>query len=232
MHIPFFGGEKGPGSEPVLEGDNAHGDNGLGGVSLLHSLSGPQTLNAVDFILDTLRSAPTATVTITATGPLSNIARAFGKDCQTVRRVRRILVMGGCTAEIPAADMPLRKGNITPNAEFNFYMAAEDARAVMESGLPLILFPMNCTHQLTLTPERAKAIEAALGSKNAKAKTIIRMMNGPAQLDRIKFNSFPIMHDVHTALYLLHPDQYEGRRGSIRCYHQRRGHRPHGFSAD
>jgi purine nucleosidase len=214
-HIPFFAGEKGPGDERVPEGDNAHGENGLGGVFLHPTPSPPQAMNAVDFILGALRNALAGTVTITATGPLPNIARAIEKDRHTMRRVLRILVMGGCTTEIPASDMPLRRGNITPDSEFNFYMAAKDARTVMESGLPITLFPMNCTHQLTFTPERAKAIEAALAPKYLEARTIIHMMRAPTRLDSAKFNSAPIMHDVHTALYLLYPDQYVGRSGYV-----------------
>jgi len=215
-NIPFFPGAQGPGGVSLPEeGDGAHGANGVGGVNLEPTPAAPQKTDAVDFILETLRNRPAGTVTITATGPLTNIALALAKDPETMARVGDIIVMGGCTADLAGADVPVRKGNITPDAEFNFYMAAKDAAEVLHSGLPITLFPMNCTHQLTLTPEREKALRAALAANPAGADAVLGMMRAPIDLDRRKFNLSPTMHDVHTALYLLHPALYEGRKGYV-----------------
>jgi purine nucleosidase len=212
---PFFPGEKSPGGGSPLKGDNAHGNNGLGGAHLVRTPSEPQSSRAPEFILRTLQNFKPGELTITATGPLSNIARAFEMDPVTMRRVGQILVMGGCTAKIKANDMPFRQGNITPDAEFNFYMAADDARIVMESSLPIVLFPMNCTHQLTFTNDRKILLSRMFEHKQLEAATIIQMISAPAKFDRSKFNSFPVMHDINTALYLLHPEQYQGRRGNV-----------------
>lgn len=123
--------------------------------------------------------------------------------------------MGGCTQSMPAKDMAGRQGNITPTAEFNFYMAAKDARTVLESGIPIVLFPMNCTHQMTFTDEREEMVRKALGEQRSAAENIIGMIKAPADIDEHKFGIAPVMHDINTALYLLFPELYEGRRGHV-----------------
>lgn len=213
--VPYFPGAHYPSNSQLLGGDGAHGDDGMGGVVLPPATVAPQRKDAVDFILDTLKSEPPQTVTIIAAAPQTNIAKAIAQDPETMRRVKEIIIMGGCTQVMPAKDMPERQGNITPDAEFNFYMAAADARTVLNSGLPVTLFPMNCTHQMTLTPEREQAIRTALDNNRSAAESIIGMMRAPIEIDARKFGISPVMHDVHTALYMLHPECYEGRRGFV-----------------
>jgi len=218
--------------EPLL-GDGAHPV-----IKFLDEsdLTAHNNKNAVDFILDTLKANPENTIHITASGPLTNIKQALEREPDTMMRVKRLVIMGGCTQAMKAADGTSRRGNITPHAEFNFQQAAADAKSVLESQLPMTLLPMNCTHQLTFTPERHKEIleifkqdqyvlRALLGTEaiqNGEVKphdagSLDRgILNAPADLDMSKFGIDPVMHDVNCALYLLHPDQYETRRGRIK----------------
>lgn len=213
--IPRYAGSKFPSGADMPEGDGAHGEDGVGGVVLPLSDVPPASGHAIDFILGELEKNPPGTITITATGPLTNIALAYQKNPEVMRRVKEIIIMGGCTAEIPAYDMPLRQGNITPFAEFNFYMAPLDAAIVLESGLPIILFPMNCTQQLAFTPEREEKLRALLFSEPEKCDQLIAMMKAAEWLDKLKFNSYNFMHDIHTALFITDRTQYTGRRGYI-----------------
>ena len=57
-------------------------------------------------------------------------------------RVGRIVVMGGAVA-VP--------GNVTPGAEFNFYVDPEAAAAVFAAGLPIDLVPLDVTKQVVLS---------------------------------------------------------------------------------
>lgn len=214
-NIPYFPGAHEPSDRGLLEGDGAHGADGIGGINLLLAPTKPQTQNAVDFILSTLKNEPPQTVTIIAAAPLTNIAQAIQRDPKTMRRVKRIISMGGCMKALPAHDRPERKGNITPFAEFNFYMAANDANIALNSGIPITLFPMDCTHQLTLTPEREKIIRDALPYHRYEAEMAIGMMQAPTEIDRRKFDICPVLHDVHTAAYLVNPEFYEGQRGIV-----------------
>src|SRR6266545_1130346 len=57
-------------------------------------------------------------------------------------RAGHIVVMGGAIAT---------PGNVTPAAEFNFYVDPEAAAAVFEAGLPLELVPLDVTRQVVLS---------------------------------------------------------------------------------
>ena len=220
-HIPCYPGAAAPSSKKAQPpGDGAHGDDGIGNVSLPQSPARRETKYAVDYILETLRNNPEHTITISASGPLTNIAQAFRADPKTMARVKEIVIMGGCTEELDAADRDKekgekRKGNITYHAEFNFQQAPEDAKTVMESGLPIKLLPMNCTQQLSLTPSRKQSLWEKLKHEPLIGSKLIRMMSAPAALDEMKFHSSPFMHDVHCALYLLHPEEYTMKPGRV-----------------
>lgn len=212
---PYYAGASGPTGQPPLEGDNAHGADGLGGTPLPEPAQPVQPMGAVDFILEVLGREPAGTVTLTATGPLTNIAQAFRQAPDIMRRAKQIHVMGGCTETMPARDIPLRCGNITPYAEFNFYMAAQDANEVLQSGLPITLFPMNCTQQLTFTPAREEALRQALSFAPDQAALAAALMRAPQSIDQEKFGIDAVMHDVHTALYVVAPTSYTGRRANV-----------------
>lgn len=213
LRISYFPGAKMQlGDSEPLPGDGAHGDDGVGGVQLSKARVPPSRQQAADFILQTLRENPENTVTLTATGPLSNIAQALKDDPETLARAKEIVVMGGCIRKMPAYDMDYRQGNITPSTEFNFHMAAADARVVMESGiLPLTLFPLDCTQQMEFTPKRELWMRRALrGADPQIVDDLANMMKAPEWLDKMKFNKHAFMHDVHTAMYLAAPDLYQG----------------------
>ena len=213
--IPCYPGATGPTGESPLEGDGAHGRNGLGGAILPDSPAPIETKQAVDFILEQLRAKPPGTITITASGPLTNIAQAFRRDPETMRRAKQIVIMGGCTTDLQAKDMPLRRGNITEHAEFNFQQAACDARTVMESDLPITLLPMNCTQQLSFTPERRNRVAEAFAPRPDLHEPLLTMLSAAQALDQAKFGADAFMHDVHCALYTLYPELYQTQHGAV-----------------
>lgn len=90
---------------------------------------------------------------VVALGPLTNLALALERDARRLGRVGRIVVMGGA---VTAA------GNVTPAAEFNFYVDPEAAAAVFEAGLPLELVPLDVTRQVIL---RQADLSAQLGRR-------------------------------------------------------------------
>jgi purine nucleosidase len=214
-NIKVYPGAKGPSDSPPLEGDGAHGSDGIGNVNLEKSTVPYESKQAVDFILEQLRENEPGTVTITASAPLTNIAEAFRREPETMKRAKQIIIMGGCTHDIPAHDIPIRRGNITHYGEFNFQQAAADAQTVMQSGLPITLLPMNCTQQLTVTPQRQAAIAQTYLTNPTVKNALLGMMTAPAELDRAKFNISPVMHDINCALYLLHPEGYDTVRGDV-----------------
>jgi len=85
-------------------------------------------------------------VTIVAIGPLTNIAQAIRANPDFAKNVRQLIIMGGAIAALPDG-----AGNITPNAEFNFWVDPEAAQVTLRSGIPIELSPLNVSRKSALT---------------------------------------------------------------------------------
>src|SRR6266496_2276415 len=105
----------------------------------------PERESAMDFIVRTVMARP-GEVSILAIGPLTNIAMAIRRQPGFAERVKRIVIMGGAVAALPDG-----AGNITPNAEFNFWVDPEAARIVLRSGIPIDLSTLNVSRKTALT---------------------------------------------------------------------------------
>jgi len=145
---PVARGADAPLSYPLITAEHVHGDDGLGNLGL-----GPdgqprypaavcdlETRDAADVILETADRLGDELV-IVALGPLTNLAIALGRDRRRLARAGRIVVMGGALA-VP--------GNVTPAAEFNFYVDPHAAANVFDAELPLELVPLDATRQAML----------------------------------------------------------------------------------
>jgi inosine-uridine nucleoside N-ribohydrolase len=87
-------------------------------------------------------------VTILAIGPLTNVALALRLEPGLAAKVKQLVIMGGAVAALPDGG-----GNITPSAEFNFWVDPEAARVVLRSGIPIVLSPLNVSRKTSLTRE-------------------------------------------------------------------------------
>ena len=97
----------------------------------------PDPRHAALFIAETILAYP-GEVTLVAVGPLTNVAMALRLYPEFARQVKEIVIMGGAIGRLPRG-----KGNITPAAEFNFWVDPEAARIVLHSGAPMTLLPLN-----------------------------------------------------------------------------------------
>ena len=110
---PIYAGCERPMVRRLVTAEHVHGDTGLNGPNLPEPTIELKTQHGVDFIIETLMNEPMGSVTICALGPLTNIAMAMIKSPGIIRRIRKIVMMGGAYFEV---------GNITPAAEFNIYV--------------------------------------------------------------------------------------------------------------
>jgi purine nucleosidase len=79
--VPVAAGCPAPLLRPFTEAHDVHGETGLGAASLPAAQARPVAAHAVDFLIERIGAEP-GTVTLVATGPLTNVALA-------VRRHRR-----------------------------------------------------------------------------------------------------------------------------------------------
>ncbi|MGQ3045555.1 MAG: nucleoside hydrolase [Niveispirillum sp.] len=203
--IPVHAGAKAPlGKDEPPPGDGAFAESGLGDLVLAPSARQAASHDAVGWMAQTLRSMPVRTVTILATGPLTNLALLRATAPDAYARIGRIVAMGGSFGPLPPNFV--RRGNVTPFAEFNFWMDAAAAQSVLNGGVPVLLAPADVTHQLISTPARLAAARAL----PKFGEEVARMLHAPYHLDKPKFHTEgAFLHDPTAVAGLFHPDLFE-----------------------
>jgi purine nucleosidase/pyrimidine-specific ribonucleoside hydrolase len=164
-HRPLMArGAPAPLHGPLITAAHVHGADGLGNVGRLVRPNGApryprprldlETRDGADLILD-MADRFGDSLLVVALGPLTNLALALQRGPERARQIGRVVVMGG------AVIVP---GNVTPAAEFNFFVDPEAAAAVLAAGLSLDLVPLDVTRRVVL---RRAALETALGTGDA-----------------------------------------------------------------
>jgi purine nucleosidase len=172
------------------------GPDGLAGANLGAPQRKAESAHAVDFIIRALRAAPDSGLTLCPIGPLTNIALALRLAPDVAPKIKRLVVMGGA----------LGLGNVTPAAEFNFYVDPHAAAIVLGSGIPVVLMGLHLTHQAIGTPvhlQRLAALETATG------RAVHGMLTRPRP-GGLGTAGHP-MHDPCVIAFLLWPDLFQGR---------------------
>ncbi len=202
--VPVYAGCDRPLKRPLVTAEHVHGKTGLDGPVLPDPKMPLAEGHAVDFIIDTLRAHEPGTVTLCPLGPLTNIATAFQKAPDIVDRVQEIVLMGGAYFEV---------GNITPAAEFNIYVDPEAADIVFKSGAPIVVMPLDVTHDVLVTPHRNDAFRA-LDSNVGYA--VAEMTDFFERFDKEKYGSEGApLHDPCVTAYLIRPELFSGRHINV-----------------
>jgi inosine-uridine nucleoside N-ribohydrolase len=131
----------------------AYSFHGPGGLSrrLPDPRGRPVDASAVDFLAAGLQGNP-GQITLVALGPLTNLAHLLQRHPGALGKAASLVVMGG------AVDVA---GNVTPNAEFNFYSDPAAARQVLSSGIALTLVDLGAARQVTVTRDRVSRWKAS-----------------------------------------------------------------------
>lgn len=202
-----FAGCPRPMMREIVTAEHVHGETGLDSGSG-RSLGDPdipvESLHAVNFIVDTVRSEPDSSVTLVATGPLTNVAVAFAMAPDIVSRLKELVIMGGAGFE---------PGNITPAAEFNIYVDPQAARAVFESGVQLTMFGLDITHRMLITPPRLAALCDNGGHVGSVVADLLDFFNR-YDISKYGWEGAPL-HDPCTIAYLIQPEIFELREMNV-----------------
>jgi purine nucleosidase len=174
-----------------------HGTDGIAGVVLPAPRAPAATEHAVDLLRRRLRSAAPHSITLCAVAPLTNLAAAVVLEPAIVGAVRRLVLMGGA----------IGLGNVTPSAEFNMFADPHAAKIVFGAGWPIVMAPLELTHQAVTTPPRLAAIEAV---GTAPARVVAAMIRGYPESARERRGGVPL-HDACAVAYLVWPELMSGR---------------------
>lgn len=190
--VPVAAGADTPLLRRLVTASYVHGNNGLAGVDFPEPKIKPAAEPASELIRRIVRSNP-GEITIVAVGPLTNIATVLKSDPALAPQIKEIVMMGGS----------LSGGNITPSAEFNFYVDPEAARIVFDSGIPLTMVGLDVTRKVLFGEAQLKQLETAQNPVSQAASKIMR-----ATLERMhKGHDVTVvaMHDPLTVAHLIDP---------------------------
>ncbi len=195
--LPVYAGCERPIARDLRTG-SVHGTTGMDGADLPAPRGRAESLNGVDWLIETLSSAAPRSQTLLPIGPLTNIATAFQRAPGIAHSLREVVIMGGAT--------PAIGGNVSPHAEFNIHVDPEAADFVFGLGLPVTLVPLDLSYQMLVTMERIARFEAIPGPVGKAVGGMLRFYH----------DGDDHLHDPLTVAWLLRPELFSGRRAAIR----------------
>lgn len=198
--VPVYAGANSPLKRVLVTAEHVHGSTGLDGAVLPEPSMELQSQHGVDFLVETLLNRPENSVTLCFLGPLTNLALALQKEPRIAPRIQELVMMGGGF---------FAGGNITPAAEFNIFVDPDAAKVVFESGIPITMFPLDCTHQALTTSARIAAFRA-LNSRVGDACAGWLEFFERFDEDKYGTDGGPL-HDPNVIAYLLQPGIYGSR---------------------
>jgi len=151
----------------------------------------PPGTSALEFIRDQVRNHP-GQITLVALAPLSNIEDLIEHDPETLRGLKRLVIMGG---SIYAGYGQSPTGRPTPpGAEYNIASRPQAFARLLALGVPIVMFPLDST-QLKLD-EASRAQIFAEGSQLTRALAKLyrpwRTLNAWRQTDPTLFDAVPV----------------------------------------
>ncbi len=158
--------------------------------------------NAVSWTVRTLMESE-GDISLIAVGPLTNVAMALRIQPEIVNKIDKIYIMGGGWHE----------QNITPAAEFNFWIDPEAAKIVMNSGVDIVLVPLDATHAGAISIHVAEALaQSEAPAAQLAAKLIAKRLEGYNNWQPMKDMTTVPIHDALAVCAAIHMDVLEDVR--------------------
>lgn len=122
--------------------DFVHGVEGFGNLPPVEPAARPDRRPAAEFLCDLAGRYP-GEVTLCAIGPMTNLAAALALDPELPGKVAGVVAMGGALT---------CAGNVSADAEANFWNDPHAAAAVLAAGWPVTLVGLDVTTQVRCSP--------------------------------------------------------------------------------
>ena len=104
------------------------------------------------------------------------------------------------------------RGNVTPTAEFNVYADPEAATVIFGSGIPIVVLPLDVTHQVLSTKERVSRLEN-LG--NRAGALIAAILRSHGLIESKEMADGGPLHDPTVIAYLLQPSLFSEKMVNV-----------------
>lgn len=202
--IPVAQGNQTPLVKPLETAPEVHGETGLDGADLPDPDFQVQKMTAIELIAKTLRESDDK-VTLVVTGPMTNAALFLRVYPDLAReKIDQIVFMGGA----------MGLGNWRPSVEFNIFVDPEAAKIVMNFGIPLVMAPLNVTHQAQIMKEEIEQIGEI---DNPVGKAFYGLLNFFEQYHenpKWGFKGAPL-HDPCTIAWLIDPTMFKSDKMNV-----------------
>lgn len=155
-----------------------------------------EEMDGVNFILKSIKENPNEIVLL-GIGPSTNIAKAIKQDLETMKLVKKIVIMQGTN-------------NFNPvyAKEWNVLVDPEAAQILLTSELPVRFIPHEITCQTTLDENELKEV---LSRNNPSAKYVNEMLKEWMAAN----NRMPVLHDVLPIYSLISSTCFEYKNATI-----------------
>ncbi|GIW90756.1 MAG: nucleoside hydrolase [Pirellulaceae bacterium] len=196
--LPRFGAATPRELAPELPWRRLLGSDGLGDLKL-RQVTRHREHPSEKLIYDEIYSAPDD-VTLVALGPLTNVARAFQRDPELVRRLGRLIVAGGSFTAV---------GDVTPVAESNIFFDPESARAVFRSPCTKTLVPLEAARRV---PVYLDILDCLPDDGSAGTDALRRLISHYFRVFHQHFGwEHVLLPRTMAVVYLLRPELFEVR---------------------
>jgi len=184
---------------PLVTAPEVHGADGFGNARPKGRPVHRTNLRSADRVIADLSRSIGGRLTIIALGPMTNIALAIRRYPTSLRKVGRIISMGGAFRVA---------GNTGPVSEFNYFVDPEAAKTVLTSGIPVTVIPLDLTQQIVLM--RHELERRAARRANALSGLIVRMTRFYMQYHRKTEKFFGgFLHDPIAVAAAIRPSMYQ-----------------------
>lgn len=194
--IPVARGADKPLLRELITAPQFHGQSGLDGAELPEPGIIPLKMDAVDFIIKTLKES-NKKIILVPTGPLTNIAMVLLKKPDIKNKIDRIVLMGG----------GMHDSNVTPVAEFNIYVDPEAAKIVFDSGVPITMVGLDVTNRALMSFEEIEGLIVDNGAISSRVGPLLKFFAN-ANKKIFGLNGAPI-HDALAVAAVIDPTVIE-----------------------
>jgi len=153
---------------------------------------------AVKFLLDQIRAHP-GQITLIAIGPLVNVEDAIARDPGTFKKLKRVVMMGGSVYKgygLTADGKPK-----APEPEWNISRDPKGAQALLASGVPVFMMPLDST-QIPLKEAQRDRLFSAHTPLSDQLGLLYQQWRGVAD----NRSPTPTLFDPVAAAYAIRPE--------------------------
>ncbi len=190
--ISVYRGMPGPLTRPLETAQFVHGQDGMGDIGLPLTGRPPAAGHAVQVLIDTIHRFA-GDITLVTLGPLTNIAVALRQDPSIAQAVPECIIMGGTGRG---------RGNVTPVAEYNFWVDPEAAKIVFESGMPITMVGWDISHTYAVLGPDGVAEMRAIGTPLAHFCLDIQRVVNEFALSTTRLGGFDLPDPIAMAVAL------------------------------